>query len=75
MTNPINETPLTLTLPAYAWAALRGAAKAQVRYNLRKAERRTKVLSPDSIDLNADRADTLRYAVEQIEGALANVGL
>lgn len=71
MPHPIDETPLTLTLPVYAWAALRGAARRQAEANLRKAARRTRPLPhADSVDLNADRADTLQYAAEEIEGLL-----
>lgn len=72
MSNPINETMLTLTLPAYAWAALRGAARRAERYNARRAERGRPV---SGINLDADRAGTLEYAAEEIEALLKDVGL
>lgn len=74
MPSPMNETPLTLTLPAYAWAALRGAARSAIRQNLRRAAR-PKNLPEGGIDLDADRADTLDYAVERIGTILDEVDL
>ncbi len=74
MSTPIDDTPLTLTLPAYAWAALRGAARSAIRQNLRRASR-PKNLPEGGLDLDADRADTLDYAAEQINGLLKNVSL
>lgn len=72
MSTPLDDTPLTLTLPAYAWAALRGAANRGVRYNSRRAERTTKVLPEGSANLDIHRASALELAAEQIDGLLKN---
>jgi len=70
----IDETSLTLTLPAYAWAALRGAARRGVRYHRHRAIR-PQSASVDGINLEADRADTLDYAANQINDLLRQVNL
>jgi hypothetical protein len=69
---PLDETPLTLTLPAYQWAILRGAARSAVRRDLRRSDRRQREL--DGVDLNVFRADALEGAVGRIEAALAETG-
>lgn len=73
MPEEVNEQELTLKLPVYAWAALRGAARETIRRNSRRSERNRKPLS--GIDLNAERSDTLGFAVEQIDVVLYEAGL
>jgi len=73
MPEEMNEQELTLKLPVYAWAALRGAARETIRRNSRRSERNRKPLS--GLDLNAERSDTLGFAVEQIDEVLNEAGL
>jgi len=73
MPEEMNEQELTLKLPVYAWAALRGAARETIRRNSRRSERNRKPLT--GIDLNAERSDTLGFAVEQIDEVLNEAGL
>lgn len=54
---PLDETPCTVTLPAYVWAILRSAARREHR---RCAYR----------DLNEHRATALSDAAEAIEASL-----
>jgi hypothetical protein len=69
---PLDETPLTLTLPAYQWAILRGAARSAVRRDLRRSDRRQHEL--DGVDLNVFRVEALEGSVSKIEELLAQAG-
>jgi hypothetical protein len=64
----LDATPYSVTLPAYAWAALRGAARKAARGARRASEARRRCLT--GLDLDAHRAQTLGEAVAAIDGVL-----
>lgn len=68
MSQPLDDTPITLTLPTYAWAALRGAARRAARSDLRASGRRE--VSLNGADLDAHRAGVLTEAADAIDAAL-----
>lgn len=81
MTAPLDETPLTFTLPAAAWVALRYAAKQEVRKLRRRASERRVLAAAGHVDdlsgrdLNEHRADVLAAAIEEITPTLTERGL
>jgi hypothetical protein len=71
---PLDDQLLTLTLPAYKWAILRGAARGAARRDLRRSGQRQRDLPGDGTDLNVFRAQALEDAAAKIERALLAAG-
>lgn len=70
MPRPLDRTPITVTLLAYQWEILRGAARRASAVDWRRSERRNRPLPPDGVDLNEFRARELDGAAGEIQRAL-----
>lgn len=80
----LDDTPVTVTLPAHMWTALRGAARRAARSDRRAADRRASAGAPTAApptaalpphrrppsDLDAHRAVVLADAAARIDAAL-----
>jgi hypothetical protein len=66
----LDETPITMTLPAHAWTTLRGAARRIARSDRRASRFRERLLPGRDLDL--ERAEKLDAIAEQIDEKLAS---